>query len=106
MPDNVVTIYDMGGIEEGRTNPDSEKQEHQGLQVRVRAGTYPEGFTKIQAVALALDQQIRRAVVNLGLVSYRIDAVTRTTTVIAAGRDLTTKRFIFTTNARISLRQL
>ena len=102
-PDNCVTIYDTQGIDEGRTAIDRERQEHPGVQIRVRATTALAGYQKAQQIAVALDQ-----IVNLNVTvaapnttaTYVVPAVTRKNNVLRIGKDLpNSKRSLFTINA-------
>lgn len=106
-PDNLVTIYDIRGRDHGRTNIDRERQEHEGLQIRVRSVRYKPGFRKAHQIAIALDRDILHEIVTIDeIYLYKIHAVTRVTNVVFAGEvkkdeDL---RLIFTINALISVR--
>lgn len=102
-PDDVITVQDTAGRISGRTNPDSERQEHHGVQVRIRAARVSEGWTKARALAVGLDQLYQESV-TIGAASYRLHNVTRTTDVIPLGEEPGTRRWLFTINALVSLR--
>lgn len=105
-PDEAITLYDTSGRIDGRTHVDGEIQEFPGLQVRVRSANPVTGYTKAQAIAVALDQSIRLTNVTIGANVYKIYAITRTGTVNAIGKEIeTSKRNLFTINAVASIRQ-
>jgi len=104
-PDNAVTIYDTQGVGHGRTNPDRERQEHHGVQVRVRGINQLVGYQKARQIAIALDGEIELTPVVRDSSDFTIHAVTRTTDVIALGREPEGKRWIFTINAIASIRE-
>jgi hypothetical protein len=111
-PDNCVTIYDTQGRDEGRTNIDRERQEHPGIQFRIRSTTPLVGYQKAQQIAVAVDQIVFLlsavpAYQGLPARTYSIPAVTRTTNVIPIGKDVpNTKRSIFSINAVMVLREV
>lgn len=106
-PDNCITIYDTEGRQHGRSMIDGERQEHYGVQVRVRAADPPTGFTKAQDLALLLDKTIINANVSISSTNYIVYTVSRSGNVISLGYDTPlSKRRLFTMNATISLRQL
>lgn len=103
-PDSVITVYDTDGRGHGRSQIDGERQQHHGIQVRVRAGTHALGWPKAQAVAEALDTAVYDAPVTVGGRNYLVHAITRTTDVLALGKgEAGTRRSVFTVNALVSL---
>jgi hypothetical protein len=115
--DDLVTIYDTQGVNEGRTTPNCQRQEHPGVQVRVRSTTPLAGFKKAQQIGVALDQvgypegsawtPQRTVTIPGSTATYRVFAVTRNTNIINAGKNVpNTKHSIFTINAILVLKQL
>jgi hypothetical protein len=106
-PDEVVTVYNTSGVTSGRTAPDGERQEHHGLQVRVRSRGPDRGAVKANALAVGLDQQVHNKTVTLGTARYVVRAVTRTGGLLDLGEDdPNSKRYLITFNAIVALRQL
>jgi hypothetical protein len=110
-PDNVITVYDTDGRDDGRTMPDGERQEHHGFQVRVRADDHPTGYAKARAIAVALDQSVTQRSVNLaggqGTHGYVVWSVSRTSDVLALGKEAPdSRRKLFTVNGVAHIRQV
>ena len=105
-PDNCITVYDTAGTLEGRSMIDGEKQEHHGIQIRVRANDYPTGYTKARTVATTLDTSVYQNSASIGASVYVVQSVSRTTDVIPLGKENPlSKRDLFTINALVSLTQ-
>jgi hypothetical protein len=97
-PDNVLTVFDTGARDLGRTSPDGGRTEIPGIQVRVRAGTHEVGYLKADEIALFLDSLYWFPVVVAGIL-YLIHAVHRTGGIASLGRDAPTgTRRVFTVN--------
>lgn len=108
VPDNCITVRDTQGRDGGRDMVTAERAEHHGIQIRVRAGTQSAGYTKARAIAVALDSSVYQEMVVVAAGAggaYKVHAITRTTDVIALGKEVpTAKRSLFTINALISVR--
>ena len=105
-PDDCLSIYDTAGAQNGRTGPDGERQEHHGVQIRVRAGVAKAGFLKARTLALALDSTIYQDGIVVEGTSYQVQNTTRTSDVLPLGKEPTSKRSLFTINSLISVRQI
>ena len=106
-PDNVITVYDAPGIKDGRSQIDGEVQEHHGIQVRVRAGKHGVGYTKARAIAIGLDESVQLNSVTISESVYLVYAISRTSDVLALGKDHPTSNLnLFTLNAVVALRQI
>ena len=105
-PDEVITVYDTAGVIDGFTMTDGEAQERHGIQIRVRSATHRRGYNKSRAIAVALDQDVYQETVTIDGTAYLVWTATRTTDVLAIGKESpTSKRSIFTLNALVSMRQ-
>lgn len=105
-PDEVLTLYDTTGRDQGRVMYSGERQTMEGIQVRARSRTHVSGWTKLQAVAIALDKDIYDATVTIGAATYLLHSVSRTGNVLAPGKEnLVSELSIFTVNALVSVRQ-
>jgi hypothetical protein len=106
-PDNCITVYDTQGIDGGRTMSDGERQEHNGVQIRVRSIDHETGFTKARQIAVAFDESMYDTGAAIGASSYNVHSYTRTGDVIPLGKATpNSKCSLFTINALISVRQL
>lgn len=106
-PDAVVTIFDTEGVTRGRTMNDGEQQEKHGVQVRVRAGTHKIGFAKMNALCVAMDQDVYQDFVNIEGSQYRIHCVSNRDTINHLGKDVQTNKLdIFTVNALVTVRKI
>lgn len=105
LPDNCITVYDTQGVDEGRVMQ-GERQEKHGIQVRIRSATHAAGFTKARAIAVAIDQDVYLESVVVDGHTYIVHAMSRTSDVLALGKELpTSKRTVFTINATATVRQ-
>lgn len=105
-PDSVITVYDTTERQDGRTMVDGERQEHEGIQVRIRDPDHAGGYTKAHAIAIALDTFASPTSVTIGSSVYQLWAATRVSGPIALGKETpNSKRNLFTINATVTLRQ-
>lgn len=104
-PDNVITIYNTSGAVQGDVHYNGEVQEHQGLQFRIRGGTSVIAWGKTEALKTKVDQDVNGNVVTIDAVQYEVYCIARTGTVIALGK-VDGKRYVYTLNATVSLRQI
>lgn len=105
LPDNCITVYDTTGLDEGREMVSGERQEHHGLQIRVRSKTQAVGFAKARDISVALDEDVYQETVAVDGDSYLVWAVRRTGDPLFLGKDApNSKRNLFTINATVSLR--
>lgn len=108
LPNSQVTLYDTQGQLDGRDSPTGDRQEHQGVMVRLRlaAGTgFTDGWAKMDAIRQWMDSGSTKRTITVGAASYRVQAVTRKTGVLYVGREPETNRLVFTINAIVALRQ-
>lgn len=111
-PDNCVTVYDTVGRQHGRTFPDGERQEHHGIQVRIRAALHEIGYRKARQVAVALDEEVYRDEVTVDTSEYRVHSITRVSDIVPLPKPMNTGkipltdewRAVFVINALVSLR--
>lgn len=104
-PDEALCVYDTVGIQHGRIQETGETQEHHGVQIRVRAMSYPVGRNKAVGIAQTLDAILRNTVV-VGSDTYFIQSATRTGGIPYLGLEKDGVRRLFTVNALLSLRIL
>lgn len=106
-PDNAITVYNTSGIVEGEVHYNGEVQEHYGIQFRVRATKPTVAWPKINELMLACDQQVNNNIITVDGTQYYVECITRKGTVLALGKESpTSKRFVYTLNATVSLRQI
>ena len=106
-PDNCLTVYDTAGSSAGRTMPDGEIQGMYGIQVRIRSATHALGWAKANAIGAHLSEVAYQEVVHYGASNYLIHCFSRIGDVIPLGKNVPdTRRFLFTLNCMVNLRQL
>lgn len=106
-PDDCITVYDTQGTDDGAALVNGERQEHYGIQVRVRASDPQEGYRTANALAIHLDSIMSYTAVTVATTNYRLTSWTRTTSIIPLGKEASTsKRSLFTFNALVTLRKL
>lgn len=106
LPDDAVTVTNTEGVLNGRIQITGERPEHFGFQIKVRSSRPTTGWNKVNALAVALDQEMSYVTVMVDSSTYMVGAVTRMGGVLAVGRELaSTKRFIYTINAIVVINQ-
>jgi hypothetical protein len=104
LPDNCITIYDTAGKFQGRIQVTGEMVEYPGIQIRVRGIDHQTARTRALLIENILDTVFRRTLVTIGLNTYMVEAVTRTSQTIDAGKAVSqSKRHLFTLNAVLTL---
>jgi hypothetical protein len=107
-PDSVLTTYDTADVT-ADLDAFGERETFHGVQIRVRAATFKEGWTKGNAILVALDHEtlLRRIDVTMpGGAAYVLEGVSRTSGLIDLGFDGTqTKRRLFTLNGLVTVRR-
>jgi hypothetical protein len=103
-PDNVLTITDTTGLDDGRVMQSGELLTHYGFQVRIRAVDHATGWAKADAIRTAFAESVYQNRVTLDATHYLIWAVTHIGQVLALGKDTpSTKRSLFTLNATVTI---
>jgi hypothetical protein len=107
-PDNVITVYNVMGQKNGRTQFDGEIQEYHGIQLRVRGATSSVMYTKARALAIIIDQTILNNGITIAGTRYCVHNVSRQGDIIPIGKDASTptKRSICTINCLMVVRTL
>lgn len=107
-PDDVVTVYDTAGVEDGRAMTDGELFRHFGFQVRVRSIDHPSGWSKASEVQDLLARSTYDLVVTMpDDTRYLVHCVSHIGEVIALGKEVpSSKRNLFTVNATVTLTTL
>ena len=103
LPDEMIAVSDTQGRDGGRTAPDNERAEHQGIQVMVRGKTSPRGWVKANAIAIALDTVWNRNV-TMDSSEYTVYGIMRTGNVLPLGKAVPeSRRWMFSINAIVSI---
>jgi len=105
-PDDTITVYNELGNIDARSMLDGEYMEHEGFQVRVRATDSKIGFKKIRSIADQLAKHVHVATVVIDASTYLIYNCCLKGNVIPLGRQPGTKRFLFTLNGTVALREV
>ena len=111
-PDSAITITDTESLYEGRDHTSGEVQEHHGIQIAVRDANHVDGYVKMDAIKIAIDQTVRNDSVPVpdasgtGSTTYVVHCISRKSGILVAGKGATgSKRHLFTINAVAALRQ-
>lgn len=97
-PNNSLCVYGTPGRSGNRDMNSGEKEDFQGIQIRVRAEAEDAGYLKAQQIQAALDQDVQRIGVTVSSVGYLIWNMSRTTGIIPLGFDGQTRRRLWTMN--------
>lgn len=109
-PDDLVTVFNTLGRQDGRSNIDGYVFEHKGFQVKVRSGgnlAEDLAYDKASEIADALDRLVVRAEVTIESSIYYIQCISRTGDIMSLGLEPATgRRHAFTINAVAPFRLL
>ena len=106
--DEVITVTDTAGADQGRTMVDGEEEIHYGVQIRVDARSHENyGWRKTDAIRSYCSQTVYQAVVVIDSIRYLVLNFSRIGPVIPTGKDVgAVKRSIFTFNPTVVIRRL
>lgn len=96
-PDNVITVYDTVGTDQGRVMIDGKVLGLWGFQIRVRAVDFQTGWAKIEAIRTSISE-IYQEMVTLDAITYLVHAIVRIGNNLHIGLDA--NRRLFTLNAQ------
>jgi hypothetical protein len=102
--DVALTIYDTVGLFQGREMRGGRKHTFPGVKLILRSIDYTYGYDRMNAIAVALDQQIyyTTTVAPEDKKPHYVASITRTTPIVALGEEPGRRRQLFSTNARIT----
>lgn len=105
-PDDCACFYDTQGVKDGRLMLTGANIFHYGLQLRVRAHSYPDGWEKIQEAAAALEAT-QHTFVSYETQTYRVDNVSAETPPFFLGHEEegTQRRNLFIINYLATLQE-
>lgn len=88
LPDDCITLYDVAGRDDGFVMF-GEKQEWNGVQVRVRSANPETGWVKANAISILFDTGLAAGgnLVTIGAARYLLGSINRTGNVLPLGRD-------------------
>jgi hypothetical protein len=104
-PDGSIVVIDTVGFSDGRNSVTAEHDYHHGFQLRLRHASKNSAFTKINSIAVVMDETVLDNTVVVDENTYRVHAITKRGDIISLGREPESDRSIFTLNATITLRQ-
>ncbi len=103
IPDEVVTVYDTDGIDDGHGHVDGYAYTHHGLLVRVRAADFDRGKAKAYEVRRLLNESVVDADVTVEDSLYVVHAV-KASPVRRMGRELgKSRRHLWTVNGTAAI---
>jgi hypothetical protein len=108
--DQVITVFDTGGILDGRAMRGGAYTEHFGIMVQVRARDEGVGGKKIQDIEDFLCENATNVAITIGTgvgaKNYKIHAVQRTSPMVNLGQEEKNKRFMFSANFTATIEEL
>jgi hypothetical protein len=103
-PDACITVYTTAGRDQGRVMVGNLLATY-GIQVRVRAARYAEGWVKADSIRETLARSVYQETPRVDGTLYVVHAIVRIGQVLAIGRDVPkTGRELFTVNCEARLR--
>jgi hypothetical protein len=103
-PDKCITVFDEEGEDDGRTNPDNERQTRDGVSIKIR-GLIEDAFLKANVISITLDSVSHR-VVTIDATRYKIWTFIRKGQPRFAGDEPDRDLVSYTVNGLISVRKL
>jgi len=101
-PDEAILISDTAGRLHRRMHVSGITGEHYGIQILVRSPEDPATpYKKVKSILHYLDTEVNRELVTISGHTYRVNAVTRTSGALPAGRD--GARFLYSGNVVASI---
>lgn len=101
--DNVITVYDTQGTDDGRIMVDGTADVHHGIQVKIRAYDHKTGYVKAKEVRANLLTVLNR-LVSLENNLYLVECLTKVGDVLVLGQDApNSKRRAFTLNMTVPI---
>lgn len=102
-PDAVITIRDTNGPDYFRSMPTGEVFAHLGLQIRVRAITYPLAYQKASQLYDWMTS-VYQSGLTIDGVAYYVHCFSQLGTILSLGKDKNnTRRSVVTFNANIAI---
>lgn len=102
-PDEVITVKDTQGTDDGRIMIDGSLVYHYGLQIRIRSMDERTGYTKAETVRTAL-AAVRRRVATVNGSGYKVHAITHIGPVLPIGDEAPqSRRKVFTLNCTAAI---
>lgn len=108
-PDEVITVLETTGTQDGRDMNSGAYFERKGLQILVRSNTYVVGEIKSRAIVKDLTETITLPLIYQATSQeyYRINNLTKSSGPIPLGKEVeASKRYLFTSNFLVSLEWL
>jgi hypothetical protein len=106
-PDNVITVMNTEGRSDGSNMVTSERDEHYGISVRIRAATPQPAWDKANEIGVAFDEVVRNVGVTIDGQNYLVGVIRKTSGPIPIGKEIpATKRSICTLNAVLTVRKV
>ena len=105
-PDEALAVVNTTGIKDGRSLVTGTVYEHYGFQILGRSADDNSICTKMNSVATALDTRVDRTYVSIGSNTFRVQGVTRTSPILYAGFDGTSKRRMYSVNGLAAICQM
>jgi hypothetical protein len=105
LPEQAIGVIDTTGRLHRRAHVTGVIGEHYGIQFLVRGANAPvTSYIKCKELMHFIDTEVNREIVVLGDYTYRVNALTRTSVTMPAGRD--GARFLHSGNALASIELL
>jgi hypothetical protein len=106
--DDIVTLYNTVGKDDGRHQIDGSRAEHPGIQVLIRCADSERGLVKAREIERILNEEVLRENVELYhsndvLYTYLVQSLTQTSLILPLGRDGDSDRFLFTINYTVTM---
>jgi len=103
-PDDCIAVIDTEPFLFGRSHVTGQTLMIRGIQVMVRSANVVEGYRKCKDINVAFDEDVYRDEVTIEDSIYLVQAISRLTAEIPIGWDETSKRRLYSTNVRVSVK--
>lgn len=102
-PVNAIGFFDQQGLKQGRIMKNGEVIDKLGVQIMLRSGNYPDGWSRIKLIQEALDQ-VKNETLFVDFDYYMIVNCSRTANFIPLGIRDETLRNYFSLNLLLTIR--
>jgi hypothetical protein len=107
LPDGIIAVYSTSGLAGTKGMKTGGRSSKPGFEILVRAMENDDAWQKIEAVSNWLSKTLKRTVVSVEEISYRIESITLVGTTTFIGLETEGKRRpLFSLNGRVTISQI
>jgi hypothetical protein len=105
VPDELITVSDTTGVNDGRSMPTGERFERHGVQVKLRARRHDTGWERMDRICHAINEDILRRDVTIDGHAYLVQTVGGVRRVHEFKKDAKSELRYFSINGLMAVRK-